>query len=70
MEADISILRKTGHFYIALTRICDQNSHWHTAHLIAKLRLGFSLYRINGEMGPVSLRVGGLRSRSRFGDFA
>ena len=25
MEADISILRKTGHFYFALTRICPQS---------------------------------------------
>jgi hypothetical protein len=26
MEADISIWRKTGHFYFALTRICQQMS--------------------------------------------
>ena len=26
METDISILRKSGHFYFALTRICHQSS--------------------------------------------
>jgi hypothetical protein len=27
MEPDISILRKTGHFYFALTRICHHSHH-------------------------------------------
>jgi hypothetical protein len=28
MEPDISILRKTGHFYFALTRICSNLLYW------------------------------------------
>jgi hypothetical protein len=41
MEADISILRKTGHFYFALTRI----------------RYRAALHRDHGKHGPLANRI-------------